>query len=118
MKNMELHQKVLKCFLERLQREQGDNLIKVVLFGSVARGEEDPSDIDVFVLLKSLKEAASDVEDIVDIAYEVDLREGNCETYISPFVRPFNEYQRGLQQGLPIYKAIQSEGRVLYDAQA
>ena len=117
MKNQELHQKVLMCFLERLQRKQGDNLLKVVLFGSVARGEEDPSDIDVFVLLKSLKKA-SDTEDIVDIAYEVDLSEGNCETYISPFVRPLNEYQKGIQQGLPVYKAIQSEGRVLYDAQA
>ena len=51
MRNQELHQKVSRCFVARLRQKQGDNLLKAVLFGSLARGEDDPSDIDLFVSL-------------------------------------------------------------------
>ena len=51
MRNQELHQKVSRRFVARLRQKQGDNLLKAVLFGSLARGEDDPSDIDLFVSL-------------------------------------------------------------------
>ena len=119
MRNQELHQTVLECFIKRLRQEQGENLLKVVLFGSVARGEQNPSDIDVFVLLKDAGDGSRNyTEEIVDLSYDIDLDEGNCETYISPFVRVLTDYQKGLQQGVAVYQSIQEEGRVLYDSES
>ncbi|MCL1940336.1 MAG: nucleotidyltransferase domain-containing protein, partial [Synergistaceae bacterium] len=47
----ELRVKALETFVDRLKEREGDNLLKVVLFGSVARGDSRLySDIDVFVL--------------------------------------------------------------------
>ena len=43
----------LKEFVLRLKEAEGENLLRVVLFGSMARGDfDDESDTDVFVLLK------------------------------------------------------------------
>lgn len=44
----------VKAFLEQVKRRQGDNLVGVILFGSVARGEADrASDIDVQVIVEA-----------------------------------------------------------------
>ena len=41
----------LKEFVRRLEEAEGENLLRVVLFGSMARGDYDEeSDTDVFVL--------------------------------------------------------------------
>ncbi|NLL36355.1 MAG: nucleotidyltransferase domain-containing protein [Fretibacterium sp.] len=118
--NRALKKKVLGSFVEQVKERQGDNLLKIVLFGSVARGDDEPdSDIDVFVLLKDPKGTTDKyIENIVDIAYDIDLDEGDCKTYISPLVSVLESYEDAIRMGLPIYKAIQREGRVLYDAQA
>ena len=55
--NVELHpviQKTLDLFVEKVKENQGDNLLKIILFGSVARREaNEDSDIDVLVILKN-----------------------------------------------------------------
>ena len=44
----------VKEFLERAEENQGDNLVGVILFGSVARGEADrASDIDIQVIVEN-----------------------------------------------------------------
>ncbi|MCL1874690.1 MAG: nucleotidyltransferase domain-containing protein [Synergistaceae bacterium] len=46
--------KTIEEFIHRLHLAEGDNLLQVVLFGSVARGDDcDDSDIDIFILLKN-----------------------------------------------------------------
>jgi hypothetical protein len=46
---------ILQEFKERLEAIYGDNLKKVILFGSYARGDYDSeSDIDVLVVLESI----------------------------------------------------------------
>jgi len=43
----------LKLFKERLQEKLGDNLIRIILFGSRARGDNDEySDYDCLVIVK------------------------------------------------------------------
>jgi len=43
----------LAAFLERLRQRYGDDLLRVVLFGSKARGDFDTeSDVDVLVVLR------------------------------------------------------------------
>ncbi|MGB9781562.1 MAG: nucleotidyltransferase domain-containing protein [Moorellaceae bacterium] len=45
--------RAIKEFCELLRREQGENLLGLRLFGSVARGTATPeSDIDILVLVK------------------------------------------------------------------
>jgi predicted nucleotidyltransferase len=63
----------LELFKERLQKKLGDNLIRIILFGSRARGDNDEySDYDCIVVVKennkSIKEAILDIES--DILYE------------------------------------------------
>jgi len=45
--------KALAEFVRRLHEAEGNNLLRVVLFGSMARGDfDEESDTDVFVLLR------------------------------------------------------------------
>lgn len=56
----------VRKFLEKATERQGENLVAVILFGSVARGEADrASDIDIQVIVKEdLLEARRDLQDI------------------------------------------------------
>ena len=65
----------LELFKERLQKKLGDNLIRIILFGSRARGDNDEySDYDCLVIVKEnskdIKETILDIE--VDILNEKD----------------------------------------------
>jgi predicted nucleotidyltransferase len=53
-------------FLEEAKERQGENLVALILFGSVARGEADrASDIDIQVIVKEdLLEARRDLQDV------------------------------------------------------
>ena len=109
-----LREKALNAFLEKLKKQENENLWRVVLFGSVARGDSRAdSDIDVFVLLKS---GSKELENqIIDIATDVQLEEGECEVHISPFIYTLEEYQDRRSIGLPVFYNIDKEGIVLYD---
>ncbi|WP_345786355.1 nucleotidyltransferase domain-containing protein [Halobellus salinisoli] len=88
----EFHQPV-QAFLQRLQNEL-DELVGVVLFGSVARGEADrASDIDLLVIVGGDKTAArrtvqSVVSDLEDQRFE-----GNRYTF-QPLVESTDSVQR------------------------
>ena len=88
----EFHQPV-RAFLERLQ-DQLDELVGVVLFGSVARGEADrTSDIDLLVIVDEDRTAArrtvqSVVSDLEDQRFD-----GNRYTY-QPLVESTDSVQR------------------------
>jgi predicted nucleotidyltransferase len=88
----EFHQPV-RVFLQRLQDEL-DELIGVILFGSVARGEADrASDIDLLVIVDEDRTAArrtvqSVVSDLEDQRFE-----GNRYTY-QPLVESTDSVQR------------------------
>ncbi|MFB6099817.1 MAG: nucleotidyltransferase domain-containing protein, partial [Candidatus Nanohalobium sp.] len=47
------HREAFRDFAERAEEELGGSLEKLVLYGSVARGEEDDeSDVDVLVVVE------------------------------------------------------------------
>ncbi|MFB6159429.1 MAG: nucleotidyltransferase domain-containing protein [Candidatus Nanohalobium sp.] len=48
------HRKAFEEFAEKAKEELGDSLKKLVLYGSVARGEEtEESDVDIFAVVES-----------------------------------------------------------------
>lgn len=88
----EFHQPV-RAFLERLQ-DQLDELVGVVLFGSVARGEADrTSDIDLLVIVDEDRTAARRTVQSVVSELEDKRFEGNRYTF-QPLVESTDSVQR------------------------
>ena len=47
------HREVAEAFARDVRRVLGDNVVEVILFGSVARGEaSEESDVDILVIVK------------------------------------------------------------------
>jgi predicted nucleotidyltransferase len=110
-----LRDRVLEIFTKKLQELEGNNLLRVVLFGSVARGDSEPdSDIDVFILVKNGTRMEL-TKRIVETSVDIDLEEGKCKTHISPFINVLDEYEADKKSGIPIFRSIDEEGIVLYD---
>ena len=80
---------------------------EVILFGSKARGDDDPeSDIDLLLLTTRpihWKERHSIVEALFDIEMKYDV-------VISIIVDSVNDWQTGLSSLLPIHEEITQEG--------
>ena len=85
---MSKHREAFKQFLDRLEPETGDKIVQVVLFGSVARNEENKdSDVDALVIVedKSVKDSVFDAS--FDTMLETDI-------YISPKVLTQSEFEK------------------------
>lgn len=101
-------------YVKRVAAHEKDNLLKIILFGSVARGETDKnSDIDLLVVLK--ERSLEDIEEICGISagvkWDMDFDEN---AYIQPL--PLSEKET---QGLEFYglmNNVNREGIVLYDS--
>ena len=109
----------LQDFVFKLRESEGDNLLRVVLFGSMARGDYDEeSDTDVFVLLRD-GELSKKRAEIVDLAYDVSY---GTERYVllSPFIETEHNLKR-LVKGFPrwnlepVFEAIRGEGVPLFE---
>jgi predicted nucleotidyltransferase len=69
---MSRHREVFEEFAEKAENRLGDSLKKMILYGSVARGEEtQDSDIDVFAVVKTKE----DLDRLREMAYEIGVLE-------------------------------------------
>ena len=86
----------------------GDKVIKIVLYGSYARGDyTDYSDIDIVAIIKGEREdVQADLDKIWDVSSELEL-EYDC--IISPTVIPYDEFE-SYKNDLPYYRNIENEG--------
>jgi predicted nucleotidyltransferase len=111
-----IREKTLEIFVEKLKEKEGDNLLQVILYGSVARGDcRDDSDTDVFVLLRDGEKADSETCDaITDIALDINSETGESKTYLSPIVFSLSEYQKCPWE--PLFCNIRKEGIILHDS--
>lgn len=106
--------KTLEAFVEAVKKREKDNLLKVVLFGSVARRRDThDSDIDVFLLMRRANREKR--YEMCDIAHDVDMEYGDFKTYIAPFVMGQASYDEGNRMGIPVLKNIEREGVVLFE---
>ena len=84
---MSSHDEAFEQFLNELDKSIGSEIEKLVLFGSLARGEEtEESDVDVLVVLedKGLKEK------VFEISYDIMLE---TDVYVSPKVVSTEEFE-------------------------
>ncbi|WP_299076219.1 nucleotidyltransferase domain-containing protein [uncultured Fretibacterium sp.] len=113
--------KAIGEFVRRLRGAEGDNLLRVVLFGSLARGEAcEDSDVDVFVLLKEYDRTGAEKAAIKDRIFAIasaveDLNDR--KVYISPLIRSEATYMKNRRASM-IYYDIADEGILLYEKDA
>lgn len=96
---------------EALGGGRRSSIVSVVLYGSIARGQERPtSDIDLLVLVTS-EEAKVAARQALDQVGETVLRTfGNP---LAPYLNTIREAQRKTQQGLPLFRDILQSHRLL-----
>ncbi len=93
---------------EIIRKVYGDRLAGIVLYGSVARGDDGPeSDIDILVLLHGEYGLFDEIQRLVDILYDLQLESGRL---ISALPARAGEYRRGAIQ---LYRNATKEGVLL-----
>ena len=100
----------LEEIVEKTKPILGDNLDKIVLYGSYARGDFDQeSDIDLVFFVHD-NDTQKFAEAISDILWPLDLK---YQVVIAEMVQSTEHFQQHLGI-LPFYQHIQQEGVVLY----
>ena len=99
---------VLYQFASQLRQLLGDDLIKVILYGSYARGDFCPnSDVDLMILVKRKPEEVHLIENqIYDMAFDIELETG---IDISPLIKSADQFNYWVDV-LPFYRNVQNEG--------
>ena len=89
-----------------------DNLISIVLYGSVARGTAtEESDIDIAIIAKH--EFDIELRDkVVELAVDIDLKYDTVLSIVDIDYKKYLEWQ----DIMPFYKNIKKEGIVLWNA--
>lgn len=99
---------LLKKVADIISKWIGDGLSSIILYGSVARGEEGKeSDIDIVVVLKDGADPDSKEEAIADASIEVVRRFGNK---LSPILVTESEFARRRKPRKGVWRDIVNEG--------
>ncbi|RMG24139.1 MAG: nucleotidyltransferase domain-containing protein [Methanobacteriota archaeon] len=99
---------IMQPILTGLRQRLGDNLISVVLFGSRARGDEEPtSDWDLLIIARDLPKHFMERYWLIKEALPVEWR-----GLTSILARTPREFEATLP---PLYLDIAIDGKILYD---
>lgn len=80
----------------RLESHYGPRLAGIVLYGSVARGSEEPeSDVDLLILLRGQLDYFRELRALVEVLYPLQL---DSERFISALPVALDEYRSGSLQ--------------------
>jgi predicted nucleotidyltransferase len=106
----------LEDFVARLRHHYGDDLLRVVLFGSKARGDFDyESDLDLLVVVRFPDEDYwRHRKQIVDMAWEAGFEHS---LVLSTVIRTPAEYDRMQHDRLLFYRNIKQDGIELWTTQ-
>jgi uncharacterized protein len=101
----------LTAFINHLRQRYGDGLLRMVLFGSKARGDFDSeSDLDVLVVMREQDDWRCR-DEITDLTSRLPLDTG---VNISALVRDETRYGWLATHHAPIYNSIQRDGVELW----
>lgn len=96
--------------IEGLKNIFNDNLISIILYGSVARGTaNDESDIDIAILLKNAN-IQSMKDKLIDFTLNLDLKYNKVFSVIDI---DYNEFKKW-EDVLPFYKNLKKDGVILW----
>lgn len=86
----------------------GDDIVKIVLYGSYARGTFDAeSDIDIAAIVKGEREELQrKLREVWIMSSNLELE---YETILSPTVIPYEEFEK-YRNDIPYYRNIEEEG--------
>lgn len=105
------HQAAAETFTRRVRDRFGDSIDSVLLYGSVARGEERGvrSDVDLIVVLSDAVDEEVIETDVRDLAYEIELEYG---VVLSLIVLTATEYERRAER--PFFSHVRQHAESLY----
>lgn len=96
---------VLEAVKQRLEALYGERLVEVILFGSVARGEDTPeSDVDVLVVLSGPFDRYEENKHLADITLDLMARYG---AFVTPVVMPESTFRH---EDWPLLRNVRKEG--------
>jgi len=103
-------------FVGRLLSRYGSDLLRVVMFGSKARGDSrDDSDLDVLVVISEYGDGYwQHWNELVDLAWDIQLTYG---VIISLILKDEIHYARMKRDGLLLARNIERDGLVLWTKQ-
>ena len=86
----------------------GEDIVKIVLYGSYARGTFDAeSDIDIAAIVKGEREELQrKLREVWVLSSDLELE---YETILSPTVIPYEEFEK-YRNDIPYYRNIEEEG--------
>ncbi len=104
----------LAAFVARLRQQYGDDLLRVVLFGSKSRGDADEeSDMDVLVVVRvPVEDYGQHCQQIFDLAWEVEFEHDFLA--LSPLVKDEAAYAQMKEWNLLINRNIEQDGIELW----
>ena len=101
---------VARALADWLRERFGDRVLRVVVFGSVARGEADEdSDLDVLVLVRTPLTRSEQAE-VLEYSYDLDLEHGTVTQY---FVETVDRWERPVIQTGLLARNVETEGVAL-----
>ncbi len=96
---------ILREYRRRLEEIYGPRLLRLVLFGSRARGDADPdSDIDVLIVLSGPFDDWAETQRTSKVTSEVSIK------FDTDIARIFSTPEDYAEKTMPIYEAIRREG--------
>jgi predicted nucleotidyltransferase len=103
----------LTVFIHRLHQDYGANLLRVILFGSKARGDfDDQSDLDVLVVVHmSGEDYWQHWRRIIDMAWEVELA---YSLVISSIIKNEHDYTKLCEHRSLLARNIERDGIALW----
>lgn len=99
---------IIYGFSVQLRRLLGNDLSKIILYGSYARGDfRENSDVDVMVLVKLSPEEIEKIEESVfDLAFDIEMEHG---IHVSPIIKNEDQFEYWVDV-LPFYRNVRNEG--------
>ena len=103
----ELNQ-ILNIMAETYKAVYGDDLVRNLLYGSYARGDNThDSDVDIVAIVHGdRRDLQAKLMNVWDVSSDLELQ---YETIVSPTVIPYEEFQK-YRDDVPYYRNIEQEG--------